>query len=77
MATGDTAATDVACTNCGQDWIGRFVVIPTGRVFYMCPECEWIWARLPEPGADADEDDEDLAMEVSPYVWDQIRRVED
>ena len=72
-------ATDVPCTNCGQDWIKKFVVIPTGRVFYMCPECEWIWARLPEPGAEvaADEEDEDLAMEVSSYIWDHIRPVGD
>jgi hypothetical protein len=74
-----TVATAVTCTNCGQDWIGRYVVIPTGRVFYMCPECEWIWARLPEQGAGAttDEEDEDLAMEVSSYVWDRIGRVDD
>ena len=75
----------VACTNCGQDWISKFVVVPTGRVFYMCPKCEWVWARLPEPGTDAgggagsgaNEDDEELAMEVSSYVWEHVRRVDD
>ena len=35
--------TTIACPDCAQDWLRRWVLSATAEEIYLCPECDATW----------------------------------
>jgi len=43
--------TRVECPRCGQDWLLHVRLLHLGRDAVLCPECDALWLRIEEVGA--------------------------
>lgn len=42
----------VVCPACGQDWVGPMRIKATGKIIFICGDCETTWPSLDAVGGE-------------------------